>query len=168
MSSKADASSLRTDGEVMKLACHPSGDRSSHGEEDVGAPLRLVRLGAGVCDVDFPGRARGLQALRAHPLHQRRLGLPEGVIRSHMGDRSNGTRGKLAGLDSTHTLHRRGYRHPALEVDRVAVHRMVDRERHAGRLPPALLDAPVHLSESGPITSPILSMVAVVRMLRIA
>ncbi len=63
-------------GHIRQPALHyrtaPCHRRSAHGKEYVGTPLRLVRLGAGVGHVDFPGRACRLEALRAHPLRQRR------------------------------------------------------------------------------------------------
>ena len=56
-------------------------------------------------------------------------------------------RGQLASLDTARPRHRRGNRQRALEVDGVALHAVIDRERHPGWCLPAPLEVFVHLPE---------------------
>ena len=58
--------------------------------------------------------------------------------------------GSSPDLDAFRSGDRRGYGHSAFEIDGVAVHRVIDRERHTGRLLSVPLDVPVNLPEHGP------------------
>ena len=112
--------------------------------------LRLVRLGAGIGNIDLPGCSGRLEALRVDPLRQCRPGMRQVFVRAQVGNSGHRPAGKLAGLDAGRAGHRRPNGHPALELDGATLHRVVDRERHSGRLLPAPLDVAVNLPEQLP------------------
>ena len=124
--------------------------RSAYREEDVGPPFRRVGLGAGVRDVDLPGRTGRFEPLRTHPLGQCRPGLRKALVGPHVRDRGDGSGGQLACLNATRALQGRRHGHSAFEVHRVAVHAVIAGEGHTGRILAAFLDVSVNLAEQRP------------------